>query len=100
MKEEARQTAAREADLPAIFHKTWQAENLAFLLGRTRQMSACHWNSPSGLPRNCGAPFCTLPESLTNFRALCGFMSFVWVYVGWGWEKKEVDGKMMGTKIF
>jgi hypothetical protein len=27
MKEEARQTAALEADLPVISHKTWQAEN-------------------------------------------------------------------------
>jgi hypothetical protein len=46
MKEEARQTAAREADLPAIFHKTWQAEYLAFLLGRVRRTSACHWSLP------------------------------------------------------
>jgi hypothetical protein len=33
MKEETRLTAAREADLPAIFYKTWQAENPDFLLG-------------------------------------------------------------------
>jgi hypothetical protein len=26
MNEEVRQSAAREADLPAIFHKPWQAE--------------------------------------------------------------------------
>jgi hypothetical protein len=32
MKEVVRQTASREADLPAIFHKTWQAENPDFLL--------------------------------------------------------------------
>ncbi len=66
-KEEARQTAAQEANLPAISHKTWQAENPDVLLGRTRQTSACHCSSPSGLPTNCGAPFSTLPESLTSF---------------------------------
>ncbi len=55
MKEEARQTAAWEADLPAISHKTWQAENPDVRLGRTRQTSACHCSSPSGLPTNCGA---------------------------------------------
>jgi hypothetical protein len=27
----------------------------------------CHCSSPSGLPTNCGAPFSTLLESLTNF---------------------------------
>jgi len=32
MREEARQTAAREADRPAIGHKTWQAENPDVLL--------------------------------------------------------------------
>ncbi len=36
MKKEALHTAAREADLPAISHKTWQAENPDVLLGRTR----------------------------------------------------------------
>jgi hypothetical protein len=36
MKKEALHTAAREADLPAISHKTWQAENPNVLLGRTR----------------------------------------------------------------
>jgi hypothetical protein len=51
-KEEAQQTAAREADLPAIKHKTWQAENPDILLGRTWQTSACHCSSPSGLPTN------------------------------------------------
>jgi hypothetical protein len=64
MKEEVRQTASREADLPTIFHKTWQAENPDFLFCRIRQTSACHCGSPSGLPTNCGAPFSTLPESL------------------------------------
>ncbi len=28
---------------------------------------ACHCSSLSGLPTNCGAPFSTLPESLTSF---------------------------------
>jgi hypothetical protein len=36
MKEEARQIAVREADLPAISHKTWRVENPDVLLGRTR----------------------------------------------------------------
>jgi hypothetical protein len=67
MKKEALHTAAREAELPAISHITWQAENPDVLLGRTRQTSACHYSSPSGLPTNCGAPFSTLPESLTSF---------------------------------
>jgi hypothetical protein len=42
MKEEARQTAGREADLPAIFHKLWKAENPDFLLGGNRQTDVCH----------------------------------------------------------
>jgi len=46
-KEEVWQTATQEADLPAIFHKTWQAENSDFLL---RLMSACHSSSTSALP--------------------------------------------------
>jgi len=50
MKEEALRTAAREEGLPAIFHRTWQAENPEFLLRRTRPTSACHCGSPSGLP--------------------------------------------------
>jgi hypothetical protein len=33
-------SATREADLAAIFHKTWQAENPDFLVCRTRQTSA------------------------------------------------------------
>jgi hypothetical protein len=33
MREEARQTAAPEADRPAIGQKTWQAENPDVLLG-------------------------------------------------------------------
>jgi hypothetical protein len=65
MKEEALQF--READLPTISHKTWQAEHPDVLLGRTRRTSACHCSSPSGLPTNCGAPFSALPESLTSF---------------------------------
>jgi hypothetical protein len=45
MKEEVRQTASREADLPAIFHKTWQAENPDFLLCRIR-LALCPSLSP------------------------------------------------------
>jgi hypothetical protein len=59
MKEEARQTAVREADMPAISHKTWQAENPDV---RTRQTSACHRISPSGLPTNCGARSALCPS--------------------------------------
>jgi len=55
MKQEALQTAAREEVLPAIFQRTWQAENPEFLLCRTRPTSACHCCSPSGLPANFGA---------------------------------------------
>ncbi len=35
MKQEAQHTAAREADLPVIFPKTWLAKTLHFPLGRT-----------------------------------------------------------------
>ncbi len=35
MKEEAQHTAAREADLPVIFPKTWQAKKSWLPLGRT-----------------------------------------------------------------
>jgi hypothetical protein len=62
MKEEARQTAVREAGLPAISHKTWQAENPDVRLGRTRHISACHCISPSGLPTNCGARSALCPS--------------------------------------
>jgi hypothetical protein len=40
MKEEVWQSALQEADLPTIFHKTWQAEIPDFLLGHTQQTSA------------------------------------------------------------
>jgi hypothetical protein len=56
MKEEAWRTAAREPDLPAIVHKPWQAEN------RLPATVA----PPSSLPRNWGAPFSTLSESLMS----------------------------------
>jgi hypothetical protein len=59
MKEEAWQTAAREPDLPAIVHKPWQAENR--LPGTVPP--------PSSLPRNWGAPFSTLPESLMSLSS-------------------------------
>jgi len=60
------------------------------LLCRTRQTSACHTvASLPGLPRNWGAPFSTLPKSLTKFRAFCGFMLG---WVGLGREQKEVEG--------
>jgi hypothetical protein len=65
-REEVRSTAAREADRPAIGHKTWQAENPDDRFGRTRPTSACHCSSPCRLPTNCGAPFSTLPDS-TSF---------------------------------
>jgi hypothetical protein len=42
MKEEARQTAAREADLPVISHKTWQAENFEAPLLACPQTAALH----------------------------------------------------------
>jgi hypothetical protein len=61
MKEEARQSAGRDSDLPAIFHKPWQAENPVFLLGRTRQTDVCH----------CSLELCV---------GLCE--------VGLGWEQK------------
>jgi len=62
MKEEARQTAVQEADLPAISNKTWQAENPDVLLGRTRQTSTCNCGSPSGVPTNCGARLALCPS--------------------------------------
>jgi hypothetical protein len=65
MKEEARQTAAWEADLPTIFHKPWQLENPDFLLGRQTDKSTTI-APPSALPKNCGIPFRTLPKFLTS----------------------------------
>jgi hypothetical protein len=61
-KEEVGQIAAQEANLPAIFRKTWQVENPDFLLYRTQQTSACHCSSPSNLPTNRGALFGTSPS--------------------------------------
>jgi hypothetical protein len=70
--------------------------NLDFLLGRTQKRLPAAVAPPSGLLKNYGTQFRTLlSESLTKFRA------FVWVYVGLGWEQKEVDGsngKLMRTK--
>jgi len=114
---------AREGDLPAIFHKTWQAEKPDFLLFRTWQTSACHYGSPSGLPTNCDTPFSTLPKSLTsltvqlpahlcsglpilnshgNKRILLGTWweqeEFDGIILGTWWEQKEIDGLLMGTR--
>jgi hypothetical protein len=64
--------------LPANFNLSRQAEakvftimcatqeNPNFPLGRTRQTDVWHCSSPSALPRNCDAPFSTLPERLTS----------------------------------
>jgi hypothetical protein len=68
IKEAARQTAPREADLP---------QNLP---GRKSGLSALPHpadvglpcGSPSGLPTNCGTPFSTLPESLTSLAVHLG----------------------------
>ncbi len=63
MKEEARQIAVREVDPPAISHKTWQAENLDVLLGRTRLATA--------------APFPACPRTAVLRLALCPSVSRV-----------------------
>ncbi len=52
--------------VPTIFHKTWQTE-IPTCYSATPPADIClHCSSPSGLPTNCGAPFSTLPESLTS----------------------------------
>jgi len=100
-----RRTAAREADLPEIFHKTWQAENPDFLLCRTRQTSACHCSSPSGLPTNCGAPLSTLPVSHRFIFVLtCAHLPILHrngnkrFLLGTWWEQNEFDGNLIGTR--
>jgi hypothetical protein len=96
MKEEVRQSALGEADLPAILHKTWQAENPDFPLCRIRQTSACHCGSPSGLPTNCGAPFSTLPKSLTvHLSARSPVLTCLYPIA---WEQNDFDGNLMGTR--
>jgi hypothetical protein len=55
--------AVREVDLPAISHKTWQAENLDVLLGRTRLATA--------------APFPACPRTAVLRLALCPSVSRV-----------------------
>ncbi len=104
MKEEARQTVPREAAPLAIFHKTWQAENPDFLLCCTRQTSACHCSSPSGLPTNCDASFSTLPESLTSLTVhLRAHLPSLHshgnkrIWMGTWWELEKFDGNCLGT---
>jgi len=55
---------AREAELPTMSHKTWQAENLDVLLGRTRLATVAPFPA---CPRTAVLRFSTLPESLTSF---------------------------------
>ncbi len=55
--------AVREADLPTVSHKTWQAENPDVLLGRGRPAVVAPFPA---CPRTA-APISTLPESLTSF---------------------------------
>ncbi len=59
-----------ETDLPWSSRNPDRAEKIDFLLYRTRQTSACHCSSPSGLLTNCGAQSSTLPESLTSVRRM------------------------------
>jgi hypothetical protein len=100
MKEEVRQIAAREANLPVIFHKTWQVENPQFLLCRTQQTSACHCSSPSTLPTNRNALFGTQPKSLRNLtvdlRAHLP-ISIAMGTRGFLWEQEEFDENFLGT---
>jgi hypothetical protein len=113
IKEEVRQIAAREANLPVIFHKTWQVENPQFLLCRTQQTSACHCSSPSTLPTNRNALFGTQPKSLRNLTVdlrahlpisiAMGTRGFLWEqeefdenFLGTWWEQKKFDWNMMG----
>ncbi len=55
--------AAREAELPTMSHKTWQAENVDVLLGRTRLATV--------------APFPACPRSAVLRLALCPCLSRV-----------------------
>jgi hypothetical protein len=62
MKEETKVTAAREADLPAIFHKTLQADNPDRRLPATvAPLLAC--------PGTALLRLALCPQSLTKFRA-------------------------------
>ncbi len=81
-----RRTTAREADLPVIFHKTWQAENPDFLLCRTRRTSA----------RHCACPR-TAALRLALYRNLSRFSPFTFVLTC-AHQQKEFCGNLMRTK--
>ncbi len=115
MKEEARQTAAWEVDLPMIFHKTWQAENPDLLLCCTA--GRC-------LPATV-APLPACPQTVVLCLALCPSLSgvspktllltclssiamrtkgFWWeldgnkrILMSYWWEQKELDDNCLGT---
>jgi hypothetical protein len=62
MKEELRQIAAREANLPAIFHKAWQVENPEFLLCRTQQTSVATVTPLPACPRTAALRLALRPS--------------------------------------
>jgi hypothetical protein len=80
------ETAAREADLPTIFHKTWQAANPDFQLSSTRRRSPCPGTAALRL---------ALCPSLSQTLELCVGLSRVGLGTKRSWW--EVDGKLMRT---
>jgi hypothetical protein len=77
----------KSADLPAIFHKTWQDENPDFLLCRTRLTSACH----------CACPR-TAALRLALCRSLSRFSPFTFFVLTCAHQQKDFDGNLMRTK--
>ncbi len=104
MKEEAQHTSSREADLPVIFPKTWQAKN-SWLSARshTRHTSACYCSSPSGQRPRTAALRLALCPSLSRsspFASLltCAHLPIlhshgnIRILIETWWEQKEFDG--------
>ncbi len=104
MKEEAQHTAAREADLPVIFPKTWQAKK-SWLSARshTRHTSACHCSSPSDRRPWTAALRLALCPSLSRvspfaFLLTCAHLPIlhshgnIRILIETWWEQKEFDG--------
>jgi len=105
MREEARQTAAWEADPPTISHKTWQVENPDLLLCCT----AGRCQTPATV-----APLPACPQTVVLCFALCLSLSRVSPITflvtclssiamktkGFWWELDGNERNLMGTKGF
>jgi hypothetical protein len=93
IKEAARQTAREKQ----IFHKTWQAENLDFLLCHTRQTSACHVAPIPACPRTVALRLALCPSlslvSPFTFVLTCAHLPILHYWR----EQEEFDRNFLGT---